>query len=1782
MSSGRVAMQMANPYGAPPPLTRTNTAPVYQTRTNTESVHGLSQTMSHSSRSSQVSGTTALTSASTTSLSSTNTSATSIQPPSNGQVIATNNIINQRADASRSLYQICVNLIQRLAQVPDFDRHLSDLDNNAEDPVTALWSCLRKGTPLLTIYNSLQPSEPLRIDDSVSEAKRPKFAAFKFYEACLKELKIPSEDCFALTDLFGDDTTGFVKVTQVINFVLDKAGEKGLLLKTGTNEATQSNAAPGSQMSYRDHVVRELVDTERKYVQDLENLHELKRVIEQKGVIPGDVVHDIFLNINAILDFQRRFLIRIETTNSQADSKQEWGQPFVTHEESFGIYEPFIANQRKAASVAMREFDKITKADHPVVVDFNTLDGFLLKPMQRLVKYPLLLKEIRDKTGADEETKADLTAGIQAANRVLKQANDAVDRELRGEALIDLVNRVDDWKNHRVDHFGELLLHGHFPVITGKSDIPKEYSIYLFERILLCCKELNPNKSKDKLMGGQKDKKAKMDKKREPNKNAKLQLKGRIFMTNVTEVLSLSKQGSYQVQIFWKGDPGVENFIVRFSNEEMMKKWYNGIDAQRKEHATVLGAASPDAQPTEFAWMRDQTPNIPNPYAQDDDDDDDDEPPPPTQSEMPRNLSNTNLRARSITESSQSLSGIVKGPPPRFPMAVGPPLSLQTQPIPSPGQRGGDSYFSPVAESPASSRSSATPSMNNMYPFPRQGTPKGSWDENMRYTAPALARVPSRESQNSLNASFNAYQMNGRTPQRPSLPAMASQSSQNNAAAQRSRSYSTPDINAQTGGRRLPSGGGSVPAVPGIPAHLHPAYDNSIPRSQTNSPNSLPLRANTQSPGIQRERLAQANQYNAPGYTRSNSSQIPMSSADSRGMSPPLVNQTAGDGDLPLPTQLKVKVNCDGNYVTLVVPFNITYQSLIDRIDAKIGRFSTSAIAKGTMRLRYRDEDGDFVTIESDDDIQIAFQEWREAQKQQYHNGQLGEIELFCLSARSWDSKAAQPATLYPADAQQAGILEVSRDSFAPPPHRVARAWEKVPVAARTPRLNGHKIWKKRGGKSQKDKENHYDGDAGAELEKEGAGSRKRVRILGVKENIGNAPWKKIEHSPNNTRAILAEKNANTVFQPDEPTDLCGNDSKNDVEVNSSKPMQFVPRKRTNTNHVITPKKALRQAISNAQPIVMKSPSKDRRRKSTRRSLRRLTIDRTSGLDQIQTPEECAIVRSTPEQIGVPELSSALPQKLVDVNGEEQQTLEEAIEATVESSSVESTIETPQKQERKSQRRSSRRIGQASRSSITTPEAQAEARSPDIESSLGSDGGAQNANAIDDGEIKTLNEPAYSPVSDNPDEEVIEQTSLLVQYESDTPSPSDSALLLPVELELSCSPVPTRCETISSPHQEAADQDVNTDVSLISSDHGESVDFTSLNTDCSPDRDLGPDSPSLEVEEEPNDVSETSDEESVAESEEYTETLNDFVNDMSPINKSTTSEMTVNETPERELDTTTSLFDDDNNHDDADMNLLNDFLARMKAAKEAKGKKEVTKRKSSAPSSPMSIIMDVIMANQIPESPEAQEFDMSSSPSSKKRSKRSKAATSEDENGEAQSTRRSGRTRIPVVKPPPSAPSFIPVRRLGQDSENVAALRKDDEKHVATLTRVNTRKNKADSVPAVEVLVRMAVEKQLLRIDPAFRELKEMKETYEQEKEKEKQKQKTQKSQKNKAKTVTWAERLEDFQTTESRTETGKDKGGKVETKKTAVKVGVRSSKIARVPPVNGTPVSKRRAKGRS
>lgn len=169
------------------------------------------------------------------------------------------------------------------------------------------------------------------------------------------------------------------------------------IIITETEVSDSASVNSTIKRSQREHIIDELVKTERTYVQHLELLQMFKKLVEEKGILTGDTVHDIFLNLNALLDFQRRFLIRVEQTNAQSPDEQNWGNLFVLYKDAFKVYEPYIANQKKCEEIAVREFEKLRETGgsaemQQMVESTTTLTSFLLKPFQRLAKYPLLLK----------------------------------------------------------------------------------------------------------------------------------------------------------------------------------------------------------------------------------------------------------------------------------------------------------------------------------------------------------------------------------------------------------------------------------------------------------------------------------------------------------------------------------------------------------------------------------------------------------------------------------------------------------------------------------------------------------------------------------------------------------------------------------------------------------------------------------------------------------------------------------------------------------------------------------------------------------------------------------------------------------------------------------------------------------------------------------------------------------------------------------------------------------------------------------------------------------------------------------------------------------------------------------------------------------------------------------------------------------------------------------------------------------------------------------------------
>lgn len=180
-----------------------------------------------------------------------------------------------------------------------------------------------------------------------------------------------------------------------MNRVLDILVQMGIIVNEKVSDSGDGNST--TKRTQREHIIDELVKTERTYVQHLELLQSFKKLVEERGILTGDTVHDIFLNLNALLDFQRRFLIRVEQTNAQPAEEQNWGSLFVLYKDAFTVYEPYIANQKKCEEIAVREFDKLRETGGSpemcqMVESTTTLTSFLLKPFQRLAKYPLLLK----------------------------------------------------------------------------------------------------------------------------------------------------------------------------------------------------------------------------------------------------------------------------------------------------------------------------------------------------------------------------------------------------------------------------------------------------------------------------------------------------------------------------------------------------------------------------------------------------------------------------------------------------------------------------------------------------------------------------------------------------------------------------------------------------------------------------------------------------------------------------------------------------------------------------------------------------------------------------------------------------------------------------------------------------------------------------------------------------------------------------------------------------------------------------------------------------------------------------------------------------------------------------------------------------------------------------------------------------------------------------------------------------------------------------------------------
>uniref|UniRef100_A0A672KFH9 T-lymphoma invasion and metastasis-inducing protein 2-like n=1 Tax=Sinocyclocheilus grahami TaxID=75366 RepID=A0A672KFH9_SINGR len=190
-------------------------------------------------------------------------------------------------------------------------------------------------------------------------------------------------------------------------------------------------------------VIQELVETEKSYVKDLGSLFEIYlKPLQRETFLSHDEMESLFGSLPEMLDFQRVFLQTLEerTTSSPEYHALETpeklkkllfslGGSFLYYADHFKLYSGFCANHIKVQKVLERAktdraFKEFLEARNPTKQHSSTLESYLIKPVQRVLKYPLLLRELVSLTDPESDEHSHLTEALKAMEKVASHINE--------------------------------------------------------------------------------------------------------------------------------------------------------------------------------------------------------------------------------------------------------------------------------------------------------------------------------------------------------------------------------------------------------------------------------------------------------------------------------------------------------------------------------------------------------------------------------------------------------------------------------------------------------------------------------------------------------------------------------------------------------------------------------------------------------------------------------------------------------------------------------------------------------------------------------------------------------------------------------------------------------------------------------------------------------------------------------------------------------------------------------------------------------------------------------------------------------------------------------------------------------------------------------------------------------------------------------------------------------------------------------------------------------------
>ncbi|XP_029360832.1 pleckstrin homology domain-containing family G member 4B isoform X2 [Echeneis naucrates] len=246
-----------------------------------------------------------------------------------------------------------------------------------------------------------------------------------------------------------------------------------------TPSRTHSRRTDGDgkkQSSKVKHIMDEMIFTEREYVRSLSYIIEHYFPEMERLDLPQDLRGKrsiIFGNVEKLWDFHCQYFLK--ELESCAHSPLSISSCFLRHEDQFGMYALYSKNKPQSDTLLSSHGNEFFKNKQVELGDKMDLASYLLKPIQRMSKYALLLKDlIKECSQSQEQELSDLRTAEELVKFQLRHGNDLL--------AMDAIRGCDV----NLKEQGQLRCQDEFIVWCGRRKYLRH--VFLFEDLILFSK----------------------------------------------------------------------------------------------------------------------------------------------------------------------------------------------------------------------------------------------------------------------------------------------------------------------------------------------------------------------------------------------------------------------------------------------------------------------------------------------------------------------------------------------------------------------------------------------------------------------------------------------------------------------------------------------------------------------------------------------------------------------------------------------------------------------------------------------------------------------------------------------------------------------------------------------------------------------------------------------------------------------------------------------------------------------------------------------------------------------------------------------------------------------------------------------------------------------------------------------------------------------------------------------------------------------------------------------